>query len=139
MCYICEICVVEAGNINKNKKCSLDSLPRVGLSANLPLCRELGGRLSANIPLCRELGGRLSANMTLCRELDGRLSANLYFFLNTASGANLFFNNSLPKVALGKEVLCRWSLSVKKLSLLAAVWALPGRASLPRARVCRES
>ena len=98
MCYICEICVVEAGNINKNKKmlsktkkCSLDSLPRVGLSANLPLCRELGGRLSANIPLCRELGGRLSANMTLCRELDGRLSANLYFFLNTASGANLFF------------------------------------------------
>ena len=49
MCYICEICVVEAGNINKNKKCSLDSLPRVGLSANLPLCRELGGRLSANL------------------------------------------------------------------------------------------
>ena len=114
--------------LSKIKKCSLDYLPRVGLSANLPvcreiggrlsanlpLCRELGGRLSANIPLCRELGGRLSTNMTLCRELDGRLSANLYFFLNTASGANLFFNNSLPKVALSKEVLCRRSLSAKK-------------------------
>ena len=49
MCYICEICVVEAGNINKIRKSSLDSLPRARLSANIPLCRELGGRLSANL------------------------------------------------------------------------------------------
>ena len=83
MCYICEICVVEAGNINKNKKMlskTKKMLSGLFAEANLPLCREFGGRLSANIPLCRELGGRLSANMTLCRELDGQLSANLYFF-----------------------------------------------------------
>ena len=49
MCYICEICVVEAGNINKIRKSSLDSLPRARLSANIPLCRELVGRLSANL------------------------------------------------------------------------------------------
>ena len=50
------------------------------------------------------------------------------FFLKTTSAANLFFNNSLPTVALGKEAV----------TPLAVIWPLLGRASLPRARVCRE-
>ena len=49
-------------------------------------------------------------------------------FFKTTSAANLFFNNSLPTVALGKEAV----------TPLAVVWPLLGRASLPRARVCRE-
>ena len=49
-------------------------------------------------------------------------------FLKTTSAANLFFYNSLPTVALGKEAV----------TPLAVVWPLLGRASLPRARVCRE-
>ena len=88
MCYICEICVVEAGNINKNKKM---------LSGLFAESRALGK--SASLP----------------RAWWSALGKPI-FFLKTTSAANLFFNNSLPTVALGKEVLCRWSLSAKKLS-----------------------
>ena len=70
----------------------------------------------------------LSANLPLCRELGGRLSANLFFFSKTTSAANLFFNNSLPTVALGKEAV----------TPLAFVWPLLGQPSLPRAIVSRE-
>ena len=60
-------------------------------------------------------------------------------FLKTTSAANLFFlqffadsrsrqRSSLPTVALGKEAV----------TPLPVVWPLLGRASLPRARVCRE-
>ena len=75
MCYICEICVVEAGNINKNKKM---------LSGLFVESRALGK--SASLPRAY-----LSANLPLCQELGGRLLANLFFCLKTTSAANLFF------------------------------------------------
>ena len=87
MCYICEICVVEAGNINKNKKM---------LSGLFAESRALGK--SASLP----------------RAWWSALGKPI--FLKTTSAANLFFYNSLPTVVLGKEVLCRRSLSAKKLS-----------------------
>ena len=100
MCYICEICVVEAGNINKNKKKALWTL-----------CREPSSRQIFLFAESLVVGSRQTS-----------------FFLKTTSSANLFFNNSLPTVALGKEAV----------TPLAVVWSLLGRASLSRAIVYRE-
>ena len=111
MCYICEICVVEAGNINKNKKM---------LSKTKKM---LSGLFAESLAL-----GKSSS---LPRAWWSALGKP--FFFKTTSAANLFFYNSLPTVALGKEVLCRQSLSAKKLSHR---YPSPGRS---RARQFAES
>ena len=88
MCYICEICVVEAENINKNKKM---------LSGLFAESMALGKSASLPRAWCSALGKPI-------------------FFLKPPRPQIFFFNNSLPTVALGKEVLCRRSLSAKTLS-----------------------
>jgi len=132
-------CVVEAGNINKNKKkCSLDSLPRVGLSANLPLCREPSSR-QVCLFVCLFAESLVVGSRQTYFFFENHLGRKYLFFLTIlcrrSLSAKKFFadgssrqRSSLPTVALGKEAV----------TPLAVIWPLLGRASLPRARVCRE-
>ena len=116
MCYICEICVVEVGNINKNKK-MLSGLfaESRALGKSASLLRAWWSALSKPF-FFKPPRPQIFVFLTiLCRR---SLSAKKFF----ADGSSRQ-RSSLPTVALGKEAV----------TPLAVVWPLLGRASLPRA------
>ena len=143
MCYICEICVVEAGNINKNKKKALWTLCRELGSRQIFLFAEslvVGSRQTFVHPRCTE-----PLNMPLCREPSSRQiclfaeslvvdSRQTYFFFKTTSAAHLFFFT----------ILCRRSLSAKKFfadgrSRQRSCHTVSGHLAITRARQFDES
>ena len=81
---------------------------------------------SASLP--RAWWSALGKYASLPRAWWSALGKPIFFFEHHLCRKSFFFNNSLPTVALGKEAV----------TPLAVVWPLLGRASLPRARVCRE-
>ena len=111
MCYICEICVVEAGNINKNKK--MLSKTKKMLSGLFAESRALGK--SASLP--RAWWSALGKYSSLPRawwSTLGKYDSLPRAWWSALGKPIFFFEHRLWRKSFFLTILCRRSLSAKK-------------------------